>query len=62
MTYRPGKIKRVVDVGLPHPRDAEVVSSDAFGHTVAQVWSDLREEATRGIEDDEARVRAGGHA
>jgi NitT/TauT family transport system ATP-binding protein len=62
MTYRPGRIKRVVDVGLPHPRDAEVVSSDAFGHTVAQVWSDLREEATRGIEDDEARVRAGGHA
>ena len=60
MTYRPGKIKRIVDVGLPHPRDAEVVSSDAFGHTVAQIWSDLREEATRGIEDDEARVRAGG--
>jgi hypothetical protein len=46
MTYRPGKIKRIVDVGLPHPRDAEVVSSDAFGHTVAQIWSDLREEAT----------------
>ena len=60
MTYRPGKIKRVVDVALPHPRDAEVVSSDAFGHTVAQIWSDLREEASRGIEDDEARVRAGG--
>jgi NitT/TauT family transport system ATP-binding protein len=60
MTYRPGKIKRIVDVGLPHPRDAEVVSSDAFGHTVAQIWSDLREEASRGIEDDEARVRAGG--
>jgi len=60
MTYRPGRIKRVVDVALPHPRDAEVVSSDAFGHTVAQIWSDLREEATRGIEDDEARVRAGG--
>ena len=60
MTYRPGRIKRVVDVELPHPRDAEVVGSDAFGRTVAQIWHDLREEATRGIADDEARVRAGG--
>jgi NitT/TauT family transport system ATP-binding protein len=31
MTYRPGRLKRVVNVGLPHPRDSEVVSSDAFG-------------------------------
>ena len=59
MTYRPGRIKRIVDVGLPHPRDAEVVSSDAFGHTVAQIWHDLREEASRGIEADEQRVRDG---
>ena len=62
MTYRPGRIKRVVDVALPHPRDAEVVSSDAFGHTVAQIWHDLREEASRGIEADEQRVRDRGTA
>ena len=36
MTYRPGRLKRVVDVDLPHPRDSEVVSSDAFGHYVAR--------------------------
>ena len=35
MTYRPGRLKRVVDIDLPHPRDSEVVSSDAFGHYVA---------------------------
>jgi len=56
MTYRPGRLKRVVGVGLPHPRDSEVVSSDAFGHCVAQIWQDLREEASRGIQDDESRV------
>ena len=56
MTYRPGRLKRVVDIDLPHPRDSEVVSSDAFGHYVAEIWHDLRDEASRGIKDDESRV------
>ena len=56
MTYRPGRLKRIVDIDLPHPRDSEVVSSDAFGHYVAQIWHDLREEASRGIREDETRV------
>jgi NitT/TauT family transport system ATP-binding protein len=56
MTYRPGRLKRIVDIDLPHPRDSAVVSSDAFGHCVAQIWQDLREEASRGIQEDESRV------
>ncbi|MBI4273596.1 MAG: ABC transporter ATP-binding protein [Rhizobiales bacterium] len=56
MTYRPGKIKRVVDIDLPRPRTSEIVGSDAFGHYVAQIWSDLREEASRGLRDDESRT------
>ena len=56
MTYRPGKLKRVVDIALPHPRDSEVVSSAAFGQYVAEIWHDLREEASRGILDAESRV------
>ena len=60
MTYRPGKIKRVVDIDLPRPRTSEVVGSDAFGHYVAQIWNDLREEASRGMSDDESRARATG--
>ena len=59
MTYRPGRLKRTVDIDLPHPRDSEVVSSEAFGQRVAAIWHDLREEASRGIEADEARVRRG---
>jgi len=59
MTYRPGRLKRVVDIALPHPRDSEVVSSEAFGRYVAQIWQDLREEASRGIQDNESRVLHG---
>jgi NitT/TauT family transport system ATP-binding protein len=60
MTYRPGRVKRVVSIDLPRPRTSEIVSSDAFGHYVAQIWSDLREEATRGMQDAEAlSLRAG---
>jgi NitT/TauT family transport system ATP-binding protein len=55
MTYRPGKVKRVVDIDLPRPRSSEIVGSDAFGHYVAQIWTDLREEASRGLTEDESR-------
>ena len=55
MTYRPGKMKRMVDIKLPRPRSSEIVGSDAFGHYVAQIWNDLREEASKGLKDDEAR-------
>jgi NitT/TauT family transport system ATP-binding protein len=55
MTYRPGKVKRVVEISLPRPRSSEIVSSEAFGRYVAQIWSDLREEASRGLDDEETR-------
>ena len=60
MTYRPGRLKREVAIDLPHPRDAEVVGSDTFGHYVAEIWHDLREEASRGIRADETRVLEAG--
>jgi NitT/TauT family transport system ATP-binding protein len=56
MTYRPGRVKRIVDIKLPRPRSSEIVSSEAFGRYVAQIWSDLREEASRGLIDDEERA------
>jgi len=60
MTYRPGKTKRIVDIDLPRPRTSEIVSSEAFGRYVAQIWNDLREEASRGLIDDESRKLHGG--
>jgi NitT/TauT family transport system ATP-binding protein len=56
MTYRPGRVKRMVEIDLPRPRTSEIVSSEAFGRYVAQIWADLREEASRGLSDNEARV------
>jgi NitT/TauT family transport system ATP-binding protein len=57
MTYRPGKVKRIIDIELPRPRTSAIVSSEAFGRYVAQIWSDLRDEAGRGMLDEEARRR-----
>jgi NitT/TauT family transport system ATP-binding protein len=54
MTYRPGRVKRLVPVALPRPRDSAIVSSPEFGRLVAEVWSDLRAEASRGMQDIES--------
>src|SRR6476619_4833399 len=60
MTYRPGRTKQIVEIKLPRPRSSEIVGSDAFGHYVAQIWNDLREEASKGLKDDEARMQRAG--
>ena len=53
MTYRPGKVKRFVEIDLPRPRTSDIVGSEVFGRYVAQIWNDLREEASRGLRDAE---------
>lgn len=53
MTFRPGRVKRVVEIDLPRPRTSEIVGSEAFGRYVSQVWNDLREEAVRGMAESE---------
>jgi NitT/TauT family transport system ATP-binding protein len=60
MTYRPGRVKRIVKIDLPRPRTSDIVSSDAFGHYVAEIWADLRSEASRGMMEAEARAQQGG--
>ena len=56
MTYRPGKVKRIIDIDLPRPRTSDIVGSEEFGRYVAQIWNDLREEASRGLRDEEEHV------
>jgi NitT/TauT family transport system ATP-binding protein len=58
MTYRPGRVKRILDIDLPRPRTSEVLGSAAFGQYVAEVWSELRLEASRGMSEDESSARA----
>jgi NitT/TauT family transport system ATP-binding protein len=59
MTFRPGRVKRMAEIDLPRPRTSEIVSSAAFGRYVAQVWNDLREEASRGMLESEINARGG---
>ena len=58
MSFRPGRMKRAVEVKLPRPRTSEVITSPEFGAYVADIWADLREEATRGLADAERRGQA----
>jgi NitT/TauT family transport system ATP-binding protein len=55
MTYRPGRVKRIVDISLPRPRTSEIVGSARFGELVGSIWNDLREEASRGMSEAEQR-------
>jgi NitT/TauT family transport system ATP-binding protein len=60
MSYRPGRVKRIVDINLPRPRTSAIVGSDAFGRYVASIWNDLRQEASRGIAESETAARERG--
>src|SRR5438045_97304 len=42
------------------PRPSRLVSSEAVGRYVAQIWNDLREEASRGLQEQESeKLRQG---
>jgi NitT/TauT family transport system ATP-binding protein len=49
MTYRPGRVRRIVEIDLPRPRSSEIVGSERFARLVGIIWNDLREEATLGM-------------
>jgi len=53
LSARPGRIKAVVSVDLPRPRDSTLLSSDHFTELVGEVWSVLREESLKGFAQTE---------
>jgi len=56
MTARPGRVKEVVPIDLPHPRDSTIIASDRFGKLVGQVWGALREESIKSFKLSEQRT------
>ena len=50
MSFRPGTIKRMIDIELPRPRTTDVIGSPAFGRYVQQIWEELKAEALRGMQ------------
>ena len=48
MTAQPGRIKQIIDVPFPHPRDLIQLSASAeFGRLKLDIWRVLEEEVTR---------------
>ncbi len=56
MSFRPGRIKQIIDIDLPRPRSSEVISTPEFGTYVGKLWTLLREEASRGMVEAEAAI------
>jgi NitT/TauT family transport system ATP-binding protein len=59
MTARPGRVKAVFRIDLPHPRDSTIIASDKFGHLVGQVWGTLRDESLKGFKQMEKTDQGG---
>ncbi|MGH3147848.1 MAG: nitrate ABC transporter ATP-binding protein, partial [Rubrobacter sp.] len=53
LSARPGRIKALVPVDLPRPRDSTLLASDRFAELVGRVWSVLREESLKGFAQTE---------
>lgn len=51
MTARPARVKEVIEVDLPRPRDIEIRNSDAFNAYRGRVWDALREEVRKAQRD-----------
>jgi NitT/TauT family transport system ATP-binding protein len=47
MTARPGQIKEMVEIDIPRPRSAEVLTSDAFIAIKRRIMRSIHEEAVR---------------
>lgn len=51
MTARPGRVKEIIDIDLPRPRDADIRASSEFNIHRAQVWQSLRDEVSKAQRD-----------
>ena len=49
MTARPGRIKEMVQIGLPRPRTVDMLTSDAFIAIKRRIMHSIHEEAMRSV-------------
>lgn len=58
MTAQPGRVKTIVPVDLPRPRDfIALQNTPAYGETVHAIWSSLRDEVQAARVLEEKRIR-----
>jgi NitT/TauT family transport system ATP-binding protein len=51
MTARPGRVKEIIDIDLPRPRDEDIRASSEFNVHRARVWESLRDEVNKAQRD-----------
>jgi NitT/TauT family transport system ATP-binding protein len=51
MTARPARVKEIVEIDLPRPRDIEIRNGAAFNHYRGHVWDALKDEVRRAQRD-----------
>ena len=49
MSSHPGRVREVLSIDLPRPRDESVRANPRFGQLIEQIWSLIRDEAYRAI-------------
>jgi len=59
MSFRPGRIKRTVEIKLPRPRSSDVIASESFAGYLGTIWEELKTEAAKGMQAQESARRAG---
>ncbi len=50
MSSHPGRVREVLEVDLPRPRDESIRGDLRFGHLVEAIWRLIRDEARRAID------------
>ena len=56
MSARPGRFKTIVENTIPRPRDDETMTTEAFNDLVQRLWSELKEESKRGMQQQANRI------
>jgi NitT/TauT family transport system ATP-binding protein len=56
MSARPGRFKTIVENTKPRPRDDETMTTEAFNDLVQRLWSELKEESKRGMQQQANRI------
>jgi NitT/TauT family transport system ATP-binding protein len=56
MTTRPCRVKKVVDIGIPRPRDYRVLSSESFRALLEETKEAVQEEAQKAFEAGEREL------
>lgn len=55
MSARPGQFRALVDNDIERPRDDDAMTTDEFNDLVQQLWTELKEESRKGMEQKVAQ-------